>query len=106
MNWENLIVNLECVDTLPTLPTVFTKVSELIAKPNVTAKQLAEVIQTDQAISMKLLKIVNSPFFGFSRKIMTVQDAVVLLGFNATRNTVMSISIFRALNHGSTASGF
>lgn len=37
---------------------------------------------------------------------MTVQDAVVLLGFNATRNTVMSISIFRALNHGSTASGF
>ncbi len=106
MNWENLIVNLECVDTLPTLPTVFTKVSELIAKPNVTAKQLAEVIQTDQAISMKLLKIVNSPFFGFSRKIMTVQDAVVLLGFNATRNTVMSISIFRALNNGSTASGF
>lgn len=106
MNWENLIVNLECVDTLPTLPTVFTKVSELIGKPNVTAKQLAEVIQADQAISMKLLKIVNSPFFGFSRKIMTVHDAVVLLGFNATRNTVMSISIFRALNHGTSVSGF
>lgn len=106
MNWENLIVNLECIDSLPTLPTVFTKVTQMLSDPNITAKKLANVIEKDQAISMKLLKVVNSPFFGFSRKIMTVHDAVVLLGFNATRNTVMSISVFRALAHESATEGF
>lgn len=106
MNWENLIVNLECIDSLPTLPTVFSRVSQLMADPNVTAKSLANVIETDPAISMKLLKIVNSPFFGFSRKIMTVHDAVVLLGFNATRNTVLSVSIIRALPNRNKVEGF
>ncbi len=107
MNWENLIINLECIDSLPTLPTAFMRVSELLNDPTVTAKKLAEVIETDQAIAMKLLKIVNSPFFGFSRKIMTVQDAVVLLGFNATRNTVMTISVIRTLrDHSSDVEDF
>ncbi len=106
MNWENLIINLECIDHLPTLPTVFLKVSQMLNDPMVTAKRIAEVIETDQAIAMKLLKIVNSPFFGFSRKIMTVQDAIVLLGFNATRNTVMTISVIRTMNHKSDVDGF
>lgn len=106
MNWENLIINLECIDQLPTLPTVFVRVSQMLNDPMVTAKKIAEVIETDQAIAMKLLKVVNSPFFGFSRKIMTVQDAIVLLGFNATRNTVMTISVIRSLNHESKVEGF
>jgi len=98
MNWENLIVNLECIDSLPTLPTVFMKISQMINDPKVTSKKLAKVIETDPAIAMRLLKIVNSPFFGFSRKIMTIQDAVVLLGFNATRNTIMGISILKVFS--------
>ena len=106
MNWENLIINLECIDSLPTLPNVFLRVSQMLNDPMVTAKKLAEVIETDQAIAMKLLKIVNSPFFGFSRKIMTVQDAVVLLGFSATKNTVMTISVIRTLNHESKVEEF
>lgn len=106
MNWENLVVNLECIDSLPTLPTILIRVSRMINDPRVTAKKVAEVIETDQAISMKLLKVVNSPFFGFSRKIMTVQDAVVLLGFNATRNTVLSISVMNTLGKESVVEGF
>ncbi|RME01078.1 MAG: HDOD domain-containing protein [Calditrichaeota bacterium] len=106
MNWENLIINLECIDSLPTLPTVFMRVSQMLDDPMVTAKKIAEVIETDQAMAMKLLKIVNSPFFGFSRKIMTIQDAVVLLGFNATRNTIMTVSVIRSLNHPSQVKGF
>ncbi|OQX57384.1 HD family phosphohydrolase [candidate division KSB1 bacterium] len=87
---------LDNVSDLPTLPTVYTKVSKLVENPNSTVAQVAKVIEADQAITAKVLRLVNSSFFGFSRKISTVNQAIILLGFNTIRNTVLSVSMFNS----------
>ena len=87
---------LDNVSDLPTLPTVYTRVSKLVEDPQTRVEQIARVIESDQAISAKVLKLVNSSFFGFSRKITTVNQGIILLGFNTVRNTVLSVSIFNS----------
>lgn len=106
MEWRRLVLNLECIDSLATLPTVYTRVCELVEDPEARIKDIAEVVGTDPAISMKLLKVVNSPFFGFSRKIRTVSDAITLLGFEATRNVVLMVSVMNLFPSQRAQAGF
>jgi CheY-like chemotaxis protein len=72
--------DLDKIDDLPTLPTVFAEVDRLCKNPDVGANELSKVIETDPSITLKLLSLANSDFFGFSRKINTVLDAISLLG--------------------------
>lgn len=69
-----------------TLPSVFQRLVEMINNPEVTAKELSTVISTDPALSARLLKLVNSPFYGVPYKVDTISRAVVLVG---TRPLVM-----------------
>lgn len=71
---------LEKIEELPTLPQVVGKIRELVGSENSNAKKIAEVIETDQAISTKVLKIANSAYYGFSGKISSIQHASVVLG--------------------------
>ena len=57
------------VHSLPTLPTILLKITELVNNPKTSAIQLGRVIAEDPVLTAKLLKIVNSPFYGFPRKI-------------------------------------
>ena len=74
---------LERVDELPPLPQVVMKIRELIRDDNADTKKIAEVIETDQAIATKVLKIANSPYYGMSGKISSIQHASVVLGNKA-----------------------
>lgn len=82
------------VKDLPTLPPVLEKVSKLIADPDVTTEEVAKVISMDQVLSAKVLKMVNSPIYGFPRRISTIQHALVLLGFSVIRGMIISTSVF------------
>lgn len=81
---------------MPTLPTVYAQVEELCADPNVEAGELAKIIETDPSITLKLLRLSNSAFFGFTREIKSIGDAVSLLGNETVKNAVLSISVFEA----------
>ena len=74
------------VHSLPTLPTILLKITELVNNPKTSAIQLGRVIAEDPVLTAKLLKIVNSPFYGFPRKISTVTEAIAIIGFNALKN--------------------
>ena len=100
-----LNVEVEDIEGLPTLPTVYAQVEEKCADPNVGADQLAEVIETDPSITMKLLKLSNSAFFGFSREIKSIRDAVSLLGNETVKNAVLSISVFEATKDQKESAG-
>jgi putative nucleotidyltransferase with HDIG domain len=82
------------IDDLPTLPSVIIRITEQVNNPRSSAKDLAGVIVDDQVLTARLLKLVNSSFYGFPQKISTVTDAIVLLGFDAIRNLLLTTSIF------------
>lgn len=71
---------LNSITELPPMPQVVIKTKELIADPNSDAKKIAEVIETDQAIATKVLKVANSSYFGMSGKISSISHASVVLG--------------------------
>jgi len=85
---------IEKIDDLPTLPRTVLKITELVNDPKSSAKDLARVITDDQVLTARLLKLVNSSFYGFPERISTVTGAIVLLGFDAIRNLLLTTSVF------------
>jgi HD-like signal output (HDOD) protein len=79
---------------LPTLPKVLDEVTRLVQDPSTSIEAIAKVISRDQVLSAKVLKMVNSPVYGFPGRISSVQHALVLLGFNVIRGVIISTSVF------------
>jgi putative nucleotidyltransferase with HDIG domain len=81
------------IDSLPTLPEVYTTVSRMLENPKVSASDIAEVISRDPAITAKLLKIVNSAFYGLPQQVSTLTHALVLLGFSTVKSLLLATSL-------------
>jgi HD-like signal output (HDOD) protein len=75
---------------LPAMPQVAGKVLELSSDPNTSAGSLQQVISDDQAMTGRILKIANSAMYSCSRKIKTLTEAIVMLGFNSIRSLVVT----------------
>lgn len=103
---EQIAAQLKGINDLPTLPSVFLNIMRIMRNPKVPIKEVAQVVEADPAISMKILRLINSSFYGLSRKIDSVQQAIVLLGSNTLRNVVISVSIFKALEKDDERCGF
>ncbi len=91
---------------LPTLPTVVSKMIELVDNPKTSAASLANLISTDQALTARILKLANSAYYGFSREIYTVNMAIVVMGFNAVKEMGLSLSVFDVFKDLSTIRHF
>ncbi|MCA1945428.1 MAG: HDOD domain-containing protein [Desulfovibrio sp.] len=91
------------VKDLPTLPNVLQEVSRLVEDPTSSTDQVAKVIAYDQVLSAKVLKMVNSPIYGFPGRIGSIQHALVLLGLNVIKGVIISTSVFDVMT--STMSG-
>lgn len=76
-----------------TLPEIYFRVREVVDDPNSTMGDLAEVLKLDPAISARLLRIVNSPIYGFPKQIDTISRAVSLLGTQAIIDLVTATTI-------------
>ena len=83
---------------LPPLPAVIVRVMQTINDPNTSAADLNRLISADQALASKVLRLVNSSYYGFPRKISTITNAVVILGFNTVRNLTTSLGVFNAFD--------
>ncbi|MGE5454598.1 MAG: HDOD domain-containing protein [Methylocystaceae bacterium] len=81
------------VKDLPTLPEVAIEVIKLTDDPNATAQDINRVVGKDQGLTAKVLKLANSAYYGFPRRIATVTEATVLLGFQTVRSIVMAASV-------------
>ena len=79
---------------LPPLPAVVVKIMQSINNPNTSAEELNNLIRMDQGLSSKVLRIVNSAYYGLPKKVSTITQAVMILGFNTVRNLVMGVSAF------------
>lgn len=81
------------VNNLPTLPSVMSRVIEMVDNPQTTAPQLARFIANDPALTGKILKLANSAFYGFPQKIGTINLAIVVLGFQSVKDLGLSAAV-------------
>ncbi len=86
---ERLRQQLERAHNLPTLPVVIARVIGMVDSPQTSSRQLGDEIAKDQVLTAKVLKLVNSGFYGFSRPISTITHAVTMLGFDAVKGLVL-----------------
>jgi len=87
----------EKLTQIPTLPTVVTKITLLMQNPRTSASEVGQAITTDQSLTTKTLKLVNSAFYGFPGRINTITHAIVILGFSTVKNIVLTASILDSL---------
>jgi len=83
---------------LGSLPAIVYRVFDVMDDPKSTASQIGRVINEDPAFTARLLKLVNSPFYGFTRKIDTVYRAVALIGHKELRSVVVAASAIKAFD--------
>mgnify|MGYP001605005980 FL=1 len=81
-----------------TLPEIYFRVRDVVDDPNSTMDDLADVLKMDPAISARLLRIVNSPRYGFPRQIDTITRAANLLGIQAINDLVTATTIGRTFS--------
>jgi len=106
MDSKTMMKKLERIQDLPTLPTILFEVNRLLEDMNTSAKKLSDTIAKDQSMVAKILKLVNSAFYGFRSTVSDISNAVVLLGFNTVRNSVISVSIIKAFSGKNDLEGF
>ncbi len=84
-------------DKLPTLPGIAIKILETVKKEDVNVREVADVLSADPPLSAKVLKTVNSPYFGINREITSVGHAVGLLGIDTVKTLALSFSLVGGL---------
>lgn len=94
-----LLSKLESLQQLPMLPSTAAEALQLIDNPRTSAGMLGRIIERDQALAARVLKIANSPFYGFPREISTIDLAIVVLGFDAIKETILSLVIQGVFAH-------
>lgn len=84
-------------DLIPPLPDLVAVVLNALNKQETEPQDLEHLMQNDQVLVAKMLAMVNSPFYGMSRTIRTVRDAVMVLGFRGVRSLVLATSTAKFL---------
>jgi putative nucleotidyltransferase with HDIG domain len=97
MDEDHVMQQLNKIKDIPTLPTIVFELNKHLENPETSIAKVSETIEKDQAMALKILKLVNSAFYGFKSRVSNIKNAVVLLGFNAVRNAIVSVSIINAL---------
>jgi diguanylate cyclase (GGDEF)-like protein len=87
------------IGRLPTLPGVAMKILRAMGRDTPDIREISEIISLDAPLSAKVLKMVNSPFYGLSNKITSVHQAMVYLGLNTVKNLALSFSLLRTFEH-------
>src|SRR5258708_31626564 len=91
------------VTTLSTLPEITSSIVKTVEDPRSTASQLHKIVSHDPALVTRILKVVNSAFYGFPGQIGSVERPIVLLGLHAAKNIARAASLgqlFRAVKPG------
>lgn len=82
-NWERL----------SSLPEVYFKINEVLNDPNSSYSDIAEVISNDISLSARLIKIVNSPFYGFPSEIESITHAISIIGTRQLRDLALATTV-------------
>ncbi|MDR2351829.1 MAG: HDOD domain-containing protein [Deltaproteobacteria bacterium] len=82
------------IKNLPTVPGIVAKISRIVENPETSVADVGRLISQDQVLSAKVLRMANSAFFGMSRKISSIPQALIILGFEVVKGLVLTSSVF------------
>ena len=88
---------IEHIGALPTIPTVVRKLLEMCENPKVSLAEIATIIAQDPVLAAKILKVVNSPIYGFPGRISSLTQALLLLGLNVARGLLLGVSVLEIM---------
>ena len=88
------------ISHIATLPEITLKIVELVEDPKSTAQDLHKVISNDPALCSRILKVVNSSFYGLPGQIGSINRAIVMLGLNAVKNIAIAASLAKLFRGG------
>ncbi len=94
---NNILAQLDKVRDLPTLPMVVEKLGTAIRDPNSNTISISAIIENDPAMMTRILKVVNSAFYGTAEPVVSVRQAVTRMGFNAVENIAMATSVLQTM---------
>jgi len=94
---EDFKLKVEQLKSMPTLPHLMMKFSAMAENPETSMTKFGDEVQKDQILTTKLLRLVNSAFYGFPGRIGTVTQAIVLLGLDALKGLIITSSVFDSL---------
>jgi len=106
MNAKEIERIVSSLDKIPTLPVIYSKLGKLLQSPDTTIAAVSNIISEDQVIAAKVLKFVNSAFYGFPQRVGSLQRAIVILGFNTIKNLVFATSVFDMFRGMETGNAF
>jgi HD-like signal output (HDOD) protein len=86
------------LDALPSIPQVYLQIMEALQSPECSVQQISEILSADPALTAKILQLVNSAFFGFARKVSSVEEGVQLLGVGIIRSLALMAQVFSAFD--------
>ncbi len=95
---DTILFKKRLLERLPAIPKVVHEVWRLIDKGDASPSIISSVISKDMTLSAKVLRLVNSPFYGFPNRIASIKHAVVLLGLDAIRGLLISTVVFGDIN--------
>ncbi len=98
MNIDHIRAKISQIENIATLPHVATEILSILRNQNASMKQIAEIIEKDPSITAKILKISNSPLWGFTGRIDNLHRALVLLGLKQVSNIVIAVSMYTTFN--------
>lgn len=81
------------------LPDIYFQISEMISDSRFTASDMGEVIAKDPGLSVRLLKIVNSSFYGFQARVDTISRAITIVGVDDLKGLVLATSVIDKFNN-------
>ncbi len=90
----------QVIHQIPPLPGVVMRLIELVDSENATAEQVESLIVTDPVLTAKVLHLANSAYYGLSRSISTIKQALLVLGFHAVKNLALGIASITVLKNG------
>jgi putative nucleotidyltransferase with HDIG domain len=94
------------ISHIATLPEITLSIIELVENPKSTSHDLNKVISNDPALCSRILKVVNSAFYGLPRQIGSIDRAISLLGLNAVKNLAIAASLAKLFKGGSLCNRF
>ena len=95
---QQIIDRIKSCATLPSLPTIAMQVLDLAQKEEVDIAEIARIISKDPALSGKILRTVNSSFYGRAQAVSTISHALVILGLQSVKTLVLGFSLVGSMS--------